>query len=92
MTGRVPNLRNHSAQVLTYKPRPRGAALRIIESELEEFLARSTSATPQDAMVKAKYLVQLLGDTVGPGEHQRHALIAAVLAELDEFICAPSQP
>jgi hypothetical protein len=60
-------------------------ALRTRQLEFEEYLETVPAKTQQDAVLKAKYLVQLYADTREGTEPRRARLIARSLEELDRL-------
>lgn len=61
------------------------SAAKARQQEFEEHLATVPATSPQEAVIKAKYLVQLFAETREGTDPRRARLIARSLEELDQF-------
>ncbi|MDX2221601.1 MAG: hypothetical protein SFV21_02565 [Rhodospirillaceae bacterium] len=61
------------------------AALRFRQKEFEDFLESTPAVSAQEAVTKAKYLLQLYAATPDGADPRRARLIARTLEELDRI-------
>lgn len=65
------------------------AALKIRQKEFEEFIESTPATSQQEAVTKAKYLIQLFATTQEGTDPRRARLIERSLEELDRLFKAP---